>query len=82
MALPVRGQRTRTQVSCDALEFGMWAGTLADNNVADHDREEVQPRGQARLDGFLPAVSSSFCFSRLAYYQQSSVTAGRRTEWT
>lgn len=56
MSLPVRGQRTRTQVSFGCVELATWTLELADKDMADHDREEVQPRGEARLEGSLTPV--------------------------
>jgi small subunit ribosomal protein S13 len=66
MGLPVRGQRTRTQVSCGRclwVAMGVNFG-FADMDMADHDCEEVQPHGQAQvssgaLDCFLLSLLSS-----------------------
>jgi hypothetical protein len=79
MGLPVRGQRTRTQVSRRCL----WGGIgvrfgFADIDVADYDCEEVQPHRQAQISsGVLFASFFSLFFSRLAYRQAEPA---RRTE--
>jgi len=79
MGLPVRGQRTRTQVSWECLWGGMGMRFgFADTDMADYDCEEVQPRRKAQISCCVPFASSFFLFfSRLAYCQAEPA---RRTE--
>ena len=48
MGLPVRGQRTRTQVSQTAMSSMMKAASLTP--IPDCNGEEAQPRGSERVD--------------------------------
>ena len=71
MALPVRGQRTRTQVSFGRSDSWDMVGHgvldfFADTNTADHDCEEVQPRGQSQIRARCARFPFLVYLSRLA----------------
>jgi hypothetical protein len=64
MGLPVRGQRTRTQVSnlfCE--EDGFWDFSWLTKSVPDYDCKEVQPRGQTQVSFCCACLLAIFlCF--------------------
>lgn len=76
MSLPVRGQRTRTQVSSAVFETGTWESEMADKDMADHDREEVQPRGETRLEGSVTPVIFFPCY----FFRTMHIASGRRKD--
>jgi hypothetical protein len=80
MGLPVRGQRTRTQVSnwfCD--EDGFWDFSWLTKSVPDYDCKEVQPRGQAQVSFCCACLlaSISLLFSHAAHVGRLSRLGAR-----
>lgn len=83
MALPVRGQRTRTQVSCAVLWDMMGVDTgFTDTAMADHDCKEVQPRGQTQVSSALLERFLFPCFSSHALHVARLSRLGARDAYT